>query len=133
MRTWLPHPQRFGAVVLAALWLLVPLLALLHGTHAHRFCAAHGTFEEAGDEREWAAVDASAPRVLHAAPEGFVGGGHEECSLLGAWARQGLTGPSQAWVTGVTSEAVLRGVGQPRVPPQLEPLIIAPKGSPPRA
>ncbi|MHA7629216.1 hypothetical protein [Corallococcus sp. M7] len=117
MRTRLPHHWRFGAVVLAAVWLLVPLLALLHGSHAHRFCAEHGTFEEAdstpGDEPGLSA--------------------HEECPLLGLWARQGLTVPDQIWVTGVPSEAVCRSVSQPRVPPQLEPLLIAPKGSPPRA
>ncbi|MBZ4371443.1 hypothetical protein NR800_00525 [Corallococcus interemptor] len=119
------------------MWLLVPLLALLHGTHAHRFCAAHGTFEDAApaadDGPRLAVADTAVPRVLHAAPEGFGGGGHEQCPLLGAWARQGLSGPSQAWGTGVSPQEASRAVSLSRVPPQLEPLFTAPKGSPPRA
>ncbi|WP_375759007.1 hypothetical protein [Corallococcus exercitus] len=135
MRTWPSHHRRFGAAFLAAVWLVVPLLALLHGSHVHRFCAAHGTFEEAhasGEERARAGVDAAGTRLLEAAAEAFAGG-HEECPLMGAWARQGLPGASRAWVTAVTFEAECRAVCPRRVPPQVAPLTVAPKGSPPRA
>lgn len=134
-----PRPsqhRRFGAAVLAAVWLVVPLLALLHGSHAHRFCAAHGTFEEAahatGDGLELAAVDATGPRVTDAAPEGSVGG-HEACPLLGAWPRQGLKGTGPAWLDVVAAVTASRVVGQPLVPLQVASLAVAPKGSPPRA
>ncbi|MFB1479913.1 hypothetical protein [Corallococcus sp. RDP092CA] len=114
----------------------MPLLALLHGSHAHRFCAAHGTFEEAapaaGDERELSVGDTAGPRVLNAASEDFAEG-HEECPLLGAWARQGLPGPGPACVDGGASVAVSRDMGLSWVPPQVTMLAVAPKGSPPRA
>lgn len=40
---------RISAVVVAVLWVLAPVLALLHDVNVeHVYCAEHGTFEEAG-------------------------------------------------------------------------------------
>jgi hypothetical protein len=40
---------RVPAAVLAAMWLLSPLVSAVHGALAeHRYCARHGSFEEVG-------------------------------------------------------------------------------------
>lgn len=45
----LPAAHRCAAMVLALLWLASPVLALLHAqAEIHRYCAQHGTLEEAG-------------------------------------------------------------------------------------
>jgi hypothetical protein len=39
--------QRFTATLLVALWVVQPMLAVLHSReHAHRYCPEHQTFEE---------------------------------------------------------------------------------------
>ena len=129
--------RRFGAAVLAAVLLAVPLLALLHGygSHAHRFCPEHGTFEEAeaaDDARVLAVLDADMARIAGAAAEGPVEG-HTSCPLLSAWRRQGLPGAGPASPVGSAVSAETQRASRLFPPPQVSLLAVAPKGSPPRA
>jgi hypothetical protein len=127
--------RRFGAAVLAAVLLAVPLLALLHGSHAHRFCPEHGTFEEAeaaGDARVLAVLDADTARIAGAAAEGPVEG-HASCPLLSEWRRPGLSGAGPASPVGSVASAETQRASRLLPPPQVSLLAVAPKGSPPRA
>ncbi|NMO20341.1 hypothetical protein HPC49_23140 [Pyxidicoccus fallax] len=139
MRARSPQPRRIGAALLVAVWLLVPLLALVHGSHAHRYCPEHGTFEEvasSGDEggafRESTVVAPGAPRLADAGAA-TVADGHEDCPLLGAQQRQVIPGPIAVLLPEGLAPAELRGSRTPVVEPQVALLTIAPKGSPPRA
>ena len=79
MRFHLLH-RRCTAAMLTALWLLLPVLPALHATHAHSFCAEHGTFEEG--------ADGSATRDDEATWEGREGvlssaaAAHHRCSVF---------------------------------------------------
>jgi hypothetical protein len=125
--------------LLAAVWLCVPLLALLHGGHAHRFCAEHGTFEEGatrsdadGELRGPRAVDTDAAPLVDAG-HAELAWGHEDCPLFGARPRQVPPGPFPDLLAEGRAPALAQGSRGQLLEPQVAPLIIAPKGSPPPA
>lgn len=130
--------QRACAATFVALWLLFPLLGLLHaGTHAHRLCAEHLALEEVGPE--FTVSPSSGPGTepeRTGAPE-WLGGGsqdvpHASCVLT--WA-----GPREAGLP-ARAEFILRSCA-PRGPlgrtawdvlaPPVPLLSLAPKVSPP--
>ncbi|WP_224249065.1 hypothetical protein [Hyalangium gracile] len=133
----LRQPQRACAAILAALWLALPLLALLHSsTHAHRFCPEHQALEELS--REESAAPSQSARSggerddVEALSRGAEGEGpHERCLL--AW-----IAPRQAGAPGARE---LVRTDEPRGPlglrewhglePSVPLLALAPKSSPP--
>ena len=124
-----PRPARLiPAVVLAALWLCGPILALVHGLERqHTYCAEHGSFEEiaAGPAAAHSADAAAQP----GAPDGE---GHDECAFspfaLGASAPHA---PASLAVQAPALPApVLPALALPPAPP-LAVLDVAPKASPP--
>jgi hypothetical protein len=131
------RPHRPGrlipAVVLAALWLVGPLLGLVHGLEKrHSFCVEHGAFEEA------AAATAGAP-ASHpgdvAGPEAPAGEqDHDGCAFSPFAA--GAAAPSLAPLLAVQAPALpALALPAPAVPPAppLAILDVAPKSSPPSA
>jgi len=112
-----PHPLHpLLATLMLAVWATVPLLPLLHGLHAHHFCEEHQTVEETAPSRD--APDSPA---------------HEECAVSAAELRQ-LLSPARVffvircpWVPTARPSSSRAGL------PQVEPLAVAPKASPPQA
>ncbi|MEN9798648.1 MAG: hypothetical protein RL653_2344 [Pseudomonadota bacterium] len=125
------RPQSLLALVLAGLWVLLPLASALHDEdHAHRYCAEHGVVEEAGTGAV-AAADVDAPGVSDA-DGAEAGAAHVSCAfefLHGSG--DGLevpTGRGCALSWGPSAAVGLRASDGVRVLPVLAR---APKSSPP--
>jgi len=131
--------MRISAAALAALWLIVPLLSVFHGSHAHRYCAEHRAIEEAG------APEVDAEPVLAAyAPaldgQWLIAGSdeqgespalHRACPFVVAQQRHVASPPVNGSIR--VSETAGRLVVQTArmVQPQVPLLAAAPKASPP--
>jgi hypothetical protein len=133
------QPLRVSAAVLAALWLIVPLLSAFHGPHAHRYCAEHRAIEEAGEldataepgRADALAASDGASFALGASAQGTAQESHQACPFVVAQQRDvALPG-----VEG--SGSLTEGAWQPVVAgaepaePQIPLLASAPKASPP--
>lgn len=87
MRSRALTPGRLIAPLLVALWVIQSLLAVAHvQEHTHRYCSAHGTFEEAPAARDDSRVvrfqeEQALERQADTA-EGALR--HEACAVLGA-------------------------------------------------
>lgn len=129
MRSLTRHSFRFSAVLMALLWLALPVLAAAHGTHEHRYCPEHQTVEEvrgnggdvaAADSEGWNAVDASAEAE-----------DHESC-LLAAVEFRGATEPPVASLELAVPPQSPAPVAESRsVARTVDVLAHAPKASPP--
>ena len=136
MRSRAPLPGRLIAPLLVVIWLFQSLLALAHvQEHTHRYCPAHGAFEEAPAARDASHVVhfQQAPGVEWRSDTAEGALRHEACEVLGA-------NEGTRW-TGATSQPAPPLPALPeQVPPvtespqalsSLSVLDVAPKVSPP--
>lgn len=123
------------ATLLVALWIVQPLLAIVHAQeHVHRYCPTHRAFEEssasAGSALSAQVRDASAVEKLPpASPMGALR--HEECTFASVSTRAELPGPEVQPVIQVCLETSRPATAPPRALGSLSILDIAPKASPP--
>ena len=130
MSTASRHLQRPVATLLALLWLALPSLQVLHGEHAHRYCAEHRAFEEVAPEDTEPAVAFAASGTALSVTDAEAA--HSACALLGAQRGAGWA-PRSAEVSESRAALLvpLRPGGRVPVAPPLAPLVTAPKASPP--
>lgn len=135
----IPLPrQRACAAIVVALWLLFPLLGVVHaGAHAHRLCARHLTVEEAGPEFTGGHHASPHAEAGHTGTSEWLGGAaqgglHEPCVLAWTGPRVGglparaevlLCSPAPRELTGLRTGGDL--------PSPVALLCLAPKLSPP--
>lgn len=120
---------------LAAFWLVLPLLAGAHASHAHRYCAEHRTIEEGGAVGVRAAEAADptqeGPAVEPADDLGSEGGAHEECLVLAAQARSATVSESPGFAAERLPCSLYAQLSAGLPPQQIALLAVAPKSSPP--
>lgn len=120
------HRRAFAALIAVA-WLVSPAIALLHGAHAHRYCAEHQRIEE-GSAPGGAETSSDARVTGDAAPRPE----HDACPFVVAHQRR-VTPPSPSTLALVPALAVK--ATRREVLPGYRPvpvLATAPKSSPPR-
>jgi hypothetical protein len=124
-----------AALLLVAIWVAQPLLAIVHAQeHIHRYCPTHRAFEEssAGPGTALSALirDASAiDKLPPAFPSGTLR--HEECTFASLSTYEELPGPKVQPVIQVCLETSRPATAPPRPRCSLSPLDTAPKASPP--
>lgn len=132
MRLTLPHNRQVGAALLSALWLIVPLMPVLHGDHSHRYCPEHQTFEEGNAlESEHSELPADGDAAVRAANASADSGEHLECPIFNGGVRSTL---AKRTASGVLVDLPAATAAAPDVrvdTPQLSVLTVAPKSSPP--
>lgn len=125
--------RRIAALALAALWASIPLSALLHDeAHGHRYCAEHQAFEEGAavsSETRGGERRASGDTVTGAAQ--LAEADHAKCPVAHAQTRDVVPGPSATGATVFCGDAPEAIVPRTAVHPQIPPLFVAPKASPP--
>lgn len=120
---------------LATFWLVLPLLAGAHASHAHRYCAEHRTIEEGGAAgvRDGVASNDAPVGPAVEAPDDLESeiGAHDECLVLAAQARPAAISPSPGFAAErpACPPHAQRCTGLPA--PQISLLAVAPKSSPP--
>jgi hypothetical protein len=137
MRNRSSQIKRISAATLVGVWLTVPFLSLLHGSHAHRYCDEHQTIEEASPSTS---VTSSAPSpeveagiaVRSADSTGGVDGAHQECPVFAAQHRDAVLPTPTAAECSDELEASLSALVTQTSGAQLPLLALAPKASPPR-
>jgi hypothetical protein len=135
MRTRAHIAGHLIALLLAAIWVAQPLLAIAHAReHVHRYCPAHRAFEEAsasgGTALSAQLRDAGAIEKLPPSTGSTLL--HEECAFVSVSTREELAGPELQSVVQARLEQVSRpATAPPRPHSSLSILDTAPKASPP--
>ncbi|OJH38214.1 hypothetical protein [Cystobacter ferrugineus] len=124
------------APLLVVLWVIQSVLALAHfQEHSHRYCAVHGSFEEAsssGGAARWVRFqEERAVERQPAASEGALR--HEACDFLASSERPQWTGspPPATSLVATCLEVNPPVTESPRALSSLSVLDLAPKVSPP--
>jgi hypothetical protein len=125
---------RLSALALAALWVVTPAMAAVHGAlESHSYCAEHGAFEHTPDEpgEAPAAAPGDHDDRITATPNGAADS-HQMCQLGDTLLRDGvaLAHPDSVTPADVAPVATVALVSQTSAAP-IDPLMLAPKSSPP--
>ena len=122
--------MRVTAVALALLWGLAPLLSAAHADdHVHRYCAEHGTFEEAGAAS--AKPSSSAHDALHAIADNGEPLDHVTCPVAHLGSRNALVVELDTAVAPTASELRTSMCRSELGHGPIAHLLLAPKASPP--
>jgi hypothetical protein len=133
---------RLAAIALAAIWVITPALAALHGAlESHSYCAEHGAFEHSADEPAGTS-DApptlplgdlgEADRLLAVTDRGGLADDHAACALGDTVLRDGVVFGTTALVAAaIDTFPTADAIAPLTVAAPIDILDLAPKSSPP--